>query len=119
MTAQTRLAAIVADYKDALAASDLSLQLDIKLRAYDHDQVHPDSPSALDAIRFIDRRSQSAHAQAAFAVRRPLTGCPIRRSRTCGEGSPGQPRPQGGNPREVQEREPREPREPVDLQALL
>lgn len=65
MSAQTRLAVLIADYKDALAASDLSLQLDVKLRAHNHDQANPDSPRAMDAIRFIDRRAQTYTAQAA------------------------------------------------------
>lgn len=65
MSAQTRLAVIAADYKDALAAGDLALQLDVKLRAYDHDRANPDSPRAMDAIRFLDRRNQASHAQAA------------------------------------------------------
>jgi len=65
MSAQTRLAVLVADYKDALAAGDLDQQLEIKLTAYDHDRANPDSPRAMDALRFIDRGSQAAHAQAA------------------------------------------------------
>lgn len=65
MSVQTRLAVIVADYKDALAAADLDLQLEVKLAAYDHDRANPDSPRAMDAIRFIDRSSQASHAQAA------------------------------------------------------
>jgi len=65
MSVQTRLAVLAADYKNALAAGDLDLQLEIKLAAYDHDRANPDSPRAMDAIRFIDRGSKTPTAQAA------------------------------------------------------
>ncbi|MFD8142480.1 hypothetical protein [Streptomyces sp. NPDC059708] len=65
MSVQTRLAVLVADYKDAHAAGDLDLQLEIKLAAYDHDRANPDSPRAMDALRFIDRGGQAGHTQAA------------------------------------------------------
>jgi hypothetical protein len=65
MSVQTRLAVLVADYKDALAAGDLDLQLEIKLAAYDLDRANPDSPRAMDAIRFVDRGSKASVAQAA------------------------------------------------------
>jgi hypothetical protein len=65
MTAQTRLAVLVADYKDAVATGDLDLQLEIKLLAYDHDRANPDSPRAMDAIRFVDRRIKASVTQAA------------------------------------------------------
>jgi hypothetical protein len=65
MSVQTRLAVFAADYKDAVAAGDLDLQLEIKLAAYDHDRANPDSPRAMDAIRFVDRRAKTRTAQAA------------------------------------------------------
>jgi hypothetical protein len=65
MSAQTRLAVLVADYKDAVAAGDLDLQLEIKLAAYDHDRANPDSPRAMDAIRFVDRGAKARITQAA------------------------------------------------------
>ncbi|WP_030303461.1 hypothetical protein [Streptomyces katrae] len=65
MSVQTRLAVLVADYKDAFAAGDLDLQLEIKLAAYDHDRANPDSPRAMDAIRFVDRGVKARTAQAA------------------------------------------------------
>ncbi|KOU17037.1 hypothetical protein [Streptomyces sp. WM6349] len=65
MTAKTRLAVLVADYKDAVNAGDLDLQLEIKLAAYDLDRANPDSPRAMDAIRFVDRGSKTPAAQAA------------------------------------------------------
>ncbi|MFF4644955.1 hypothetical protein [Streptomyces sp. NPDC001389] len=65
MSVQTRLAVLVADYKDALAAGDLDLQLEVKLAAYDHDRANPDSPRAMDALRFVDRGSRAGHTRAA------------------------------------------------------
>lgn len=65
MTAQTRLAVLVADYKDAVTAGDLDLQLEIKLAAYDLDRANPDSPRAMDAIRFVDRGAKTPTNRAA------------------------------------------------------
>lgn len=65
MSFSTRLAVLVADYQDAIAIGDLDLQLEIKLAAYDLDRANPDSPRAMDAIRFVDRGAKARIAQAA------------------------------------------------------
>ena len=51
MTTTARIAVLLADYKNAVAAGDLDGQLDAMIAAHEQDQTHPDGPRAMAALK--------------------------------------------------------------------
>ncbi|MFI8448222.1 hypothetical protein [Streptomyces erythrochromogenes] len=65
MTTTARIAVLIADYEDAVAAGDISGQLDAMLAAHEQDLTHPDGPRAMAALKTAKARAAYEYDQAA------------------------------------------------------
>lgn len=63
MTMTARIAVLLADYENALAAGDITGQLDAMLAAHEQDQATPDGPRAMAALK--SAKARASYDQAA------------------------------------------------------
>lgn len=62
MTTTARIAILLADYENAVAAGDIDGQLDAMLAAHEQDQSTPDGPRAMAALKTAKTRARYEQA---------------------------------------------------------